>query len=342
VEAGVDVADVKAPSVTSVKLPCGLTVRFHQGEKPAGYAMTESAQRPIRTTGQFENTVNEARDSGPFAPPVVINEVGAWTHMAAHAVQMGMREIDVWQNPRTNDALTDYRRYLYAPVEKIGAIPNYKCGYSSLKLVFGQLSTADLPIDGPEIRRDGIMSMSQLPCDFLFSIVREPVDRFISFYVDKFMRAPTHGNYAQWRVPHEILLGKNFGPDAVLWLIEKTPPAFADLHWKSITSSIYHGGRALPHRVYDLASVPALAAELSERLKRNIAIRRVNVTDHIDHKDIHDRVLRSKEIFERAYAADMALVAEIKARGGVADPAELRTSPGASAIAPAEPVAAAS
>lgn len=328
------VDDVKSSTVTPVKLPCGLTVRFNQGEKPPGNTMIEYLQRSIRTTSAFENAVNDAREKGAFGPQVVINQLGSWTLMAAHAVQMGLREIDVWQNPVTNDALTDHRRYLYAPAEKVGAIPNYKCGYSSLKIVFGQLS-ANKPKDGQEISGDGIISMSQLPCDFLFSIVREPVDRFVSFYVDKFMRAPTHANYANWRVPHEILLGRNFGPDGVLWLIDKTPPAFADLHWKAFTSNIFHGDRALPHRVYDLESVPALASELSDRLKKKISIPRVNVTDHIDHKDIHERTLRAKDIFNRAYAADIEFLEKLRAKGGVANPADLKLKPAVAEKQPA-------
>lgn len=246
--------------------------------------------------------------------------------MAAHAVMMGLREIDVWQNPRTNETLTDTRRYLCAPDEKIVALPNYKCGYSSLKLVFSQLWGEADPKAKRAVSLDSIMSMNDLPSDFAFSIVRDPIERFVSFYVDKFMRAPTHPNHALWRVPHEILLGRNFGPDGVLQLIENTPTAFADLHWKPFATNLFHEGKALAHRVYDIEAAASLSRDLSSRLARKISLPHVNVTDHIDHKDVKAKTLQAKARLERAYAADFEMLAKLKTAGGAANLSELDMS----------------
>lgn len=318
-----DVRGADLATDTAVKLPCGLTVRFRQSEKPDGNILAEATQRAIRTTGQFENVVNDAREAGRFGPLVVVNQMGSWTNMAAHAVQMGLREIEIWQNPRTSEVLTDTRRYLFAPSEKIAALPNYKCGYSSLKMVFSQLWGSENPKEKRPISLDGSMPISELPADLVFSIVRDPIERFVSFYVDKFMRAPTHGNYTAWRMPHEVLLGKNFGPDAMLWLIENTPPAFADLHWKSFASNLFHEGKALAHRVYDIDTAANLSQDLSDRLNRKIALPHVNVTDHIDHKDVMAKTLQAKDRLERAYAADFEFLAKLRAAGGVANPSDI-------------------
>lgn len=320
----VDVRDSQSKADVSVKLPCGLTVRFHQSAKPDGNILIEPMQRAIRTTGNFENLVNEQRERGPFGPLVVVNHMGSWINMAAHAVQIGLREIEVWQNPRTNETLTDTRRYLYAPNEKIVAIPNYKCGYSSLKMVFSQLWVGDAAKESKrQVGLDGIMPISELPAEFIFSIVRDPIERFVSFYVDKFMRPPTHSNFATWRMPHEVLLGKNFSPDSMLWLIENTPTAFADLHWKPFGPNLFHGGRALAHRVYDIDAAATLSQDLSDMLKRRISLPHANVTDHIDHKDVQQKTMQAKDRLERAYAADFDFLAKVKARGGVASPAEI-------------------
>lgn len=318
-----DVRGADSGTDVSVKLPCGLIVRFKQGGKPEGNIVSEPTQRTIRTTCNFENVVNDARDGGRFGPLVIVNQMGSWINMAAHAAQMGLREIEVWQNPRTNETLTDTRRYLFAPLEKIAAIPNYKCGYSSLKMVFSQLWGGENPKDKRSIQLDGVMSMGELPAEFVFSIVRDPVERFVSFYVDKFMRPPTHPNYAAWRMPHEVLLGRNFGPDAMLWLIENTPTVFADLHWKPFASNLFHEDKALAHTVYDIDAAASLSKDLSERLSRKISLPHVNVTDHIDHKDVMARTLQAKDRLERAYAADFVFLARLKAVGGVANPAEL-------------------
>lgn len=315
-----DVRPLKSDSDVSLALPCGLTVHFRQAARPDGNLLVEPVQRSIQSTGNFENVVNDARDNGPFGPLVVVNQLGSWVNIAAHAASIGLREIEVWQNPRTSATLTKSRRYLYAPNEKIAALPNFKCGYSSLKNVFGQLWSAQAGKDGHAISLDGYMPVNELPAEFIFSIVRDPFERFMSFYVDKFMRPPMHFNYSSWRMPHQTLLGKDFGPDTMLWLIENTPVAFADMHWKPFSANLFHEGHPLVHRVYDISAAQTLSADLSEHLGRNISLPRVNVTDNVDHGDVLDKTQRAKARLEQIYAADIEFLARLKAVGGAADP----------------------
>jgi hypothetical protein len=75
---------------------------------------------------------------------------------------------------------------------------------------------------------------------FKFSVVRNPWERVLSCYNDKFTRPVDHGKTRNWRQPLGVLLqDRQFGFEDFVSFISRIPNSHSDRHWVSQSTCLF-------------------------------------------------------------------------------------------------------
>jgi len=261
-----------------ITLSTGMQITLISAKKPPPLSVptiTPYEQRANSSADAFATLLHNKAD-GPLAFKSVLlqNHRGSWIIPAAHCINLGVSQLFVWQPARTDIATTPVRAAMVPEEFDLTFVPNYKCGYSSLYTFlcneFPSCKTRAEQAAWKSAALNDNVDVSSPGKGLRISIVRHPVDRFESFYIDKFCRDETHPNHIEFVAPYRTLLGGTLSPWTVLEFISSIPPSFADPHWLPTSSNIALNGEPLVDWVYDLADADGLANDLSELLRRKV------------------------------------------------------------------------
>ena len=316
-----EVRSLLASVVSELTLKSGFRIVFVKGTAPpdpALVAIKPADMNNVESFADFVRLIDECA-SATVHGIHVWNRGGLWVRAAALAAKAGLDIAVVSQSPKSDEAMTDYRVVMRPDESDICFLPNYKCGYRSVNRFLRDNfpSCAAKPVDITNALNE-FVSVSTLSSGFSFSFIRSPVTRFRSFYLDKFCRG-TERDYEHWVQVYAALLGsETVEPQPLLELIAGVPPEFADRHWRSFRSNIYHCGQPLVQRVYDLSALAGFIEDISEYLGHEVSMPHERSTSSIVAPEV--RAALSEPAFEdlvaETFAADQALYRDTMAEGG--------------------------
>ncbi|WP_157770190.1 sulfotransferase family 2 domain-containing protein [Ruegeria marisrubri] len=162
-------------------------------------------------------------------------------------------------------------------------------------------------ISGLSLREISAQSDPRQVEGFSFSVVRHPINRFRSFYLDKFCRGSGHHNHRDWLAVYQALLCE-VTPASVLQFVSSVPTGFEDPHWRSMRSNLFYGDRPLVDRIYTTSEIEQLATEISGYLGQKVAIPRALATERIEAPQIREQLAALAPKIMETYAEDVVLV----------------------------------
>ena len=236
---------------------------------------------------------------------------------------MGIAHLHVWQPLKSDILSTDARVVMVAKESDLCFVPNYKCGYSSMRKLFcdefPSCERKSLESGRSSSALNQRISIAALRDYFKFSIIRDPASRFSSFFADKFYRGNEHHNRSKFLAVYSTLLGPSgLTPWGVLELVSKIPASFADPHWLPVYDNLFLDGVPLVDAIYDIRSTNLLVKDLAKYLDRPIEMPHVLKSGHLVTSGARD--ILNSEAFQSAvraaYASDFELYARLTDAGG--------------------------
>jgi hypothetical protein len=284
-----------------------------------------SEQRSLSDQGAFEAALRDksAEPGGRVSTLLVQNSGGSWLSVAAQSARMGIAHLHVWQPFKSDLLSTDKRVVMVATESDLCFVPNYKCGYSSMRELFcdefPSCERKSLESGRSSSALNQRISIGALRDYFKFSIIRDPASRFSSFFADKFYRAKGHNNRSKFLAVYSTLLGPSgLNPWGVLELVSKIPAPFADPHWLPVYDNLFLHGVPLVDAIYDIRSTNLLVKDLAKHLNRPIEMPHVLKSGHLGASGARD--ILNSEAFQSAvraaYASDSELYARLTEAGG--------------------------
>ncbi len=183
---------------------------------------------------------------------------GDWIKSIPTLVASGFGKISVVLSRDQDESRSARRMCIPIPDYNILFVPNYKCGYSSMRqYVANALSSKrGEAVDIDSVVREVIdLLRYDLRIERKISIVRDPWCRFSSFYKDKIL---IQKNYPLYGRPVEALCGST-DPLTVLRFIGDMPDEFRDPHVKSQYCNLFFEGKCLVdvwYKLEDIAGAP--------------------------------------------------------------------------------------
>lgn len=195
--------------------------------------------------------------------------------------------------------------------KKMIFLPNYKVMYSSFREYMRENFSEfqDAPQVSHGLNSNVDLNAPKFKEFFKFSIVRNPFDRYASFYRDKLGRDQDHYHYRIWNQPMCSLLGK----DKVTLLeslkfVNMIPNSHSDPHFLSQESKLLNGdGTSLVDYVGKIENLDDVLQHIAEQAKiPSIDIPLYNQTKPLkkDFMDFYKSSPESIKLIEKRYQTD--------------------------------------
>lgn len=173
---------------------------------------------------------------------------GDWLKAVPTLIDAGVTMISVLLPSDQDESQNANRFSLPVPEHEVIFVPNFKCGYSSLKQYIAMLSYNT----DPESVERGLIDLATTRTNIkLISIVRNPLQRYLSFYHDRIQRSQNNQHYAK---PIEYL----YSGSALIAgskMIGSIPDEYRDPHFKSQAGNLYLNGKCLVDKWYKLEEI---------------------------------------------------------------------------------------
>lgn len=199
---------------------------------------------------------------------------------------------------------------------KVIFLPNYKVMYSSfreyMRSNFSEFFNAPKVSHGLNSNID--LNDPQYNDFFKFSIVRNPFDRYASFYRDKLARNKDHYNYKWWNYPIRSILGKDeITIYESLDFISKIPDSHSDPHFLSQQSKLYHNEKPLVDYIGKIENLNTSLEYISRKANIspiNIPVyNKTNKTKSVteDFMSFYQSNSKTIEIIKKRYRSDFQI-----------------------------------
>lgn len=203
--------------------------------------------------------------------------------------------------------VSDTYRYVYFPIAK--------CGCSTVKKFLWKLENESKDISDQEIHleiNDSALFLKKMPskgCDeyYKFAFVRNPLERFVSFYKDKFEKSrvnPIHFESLGKFYPGQLSPDMSF--DDVVDFCVNIPDEISDIHFKSQRASLSQYGGEVKN-IYKLENFdrdfPKVLKTILIKRDNDIFYERINKLPDYDYRSYYNKD-SVRKVFMR-YAGDM-------------------------------------
>jgi len=172
---------------------------------------------------------------------------GEWFLAAGALRDLGVKNLIVITPAHLNEKFSAIRTCIPVWSKKVIFLPSRKCGYSSLREYclqnFSECRRTHQQKGGVShsLNEDVDLRADNARGCFSLSLIRNPMRRFESFYVDKLSR-DSERNRRHYYEPFERLLGPGgVTPLNVLDVIERIPDEFRDPHFRSQSINLFLG-----------------------------------------------------------------------------------------------------
>ncbi|MDS1138366.1 sulfotransferase family 2 domain-containing protein [Nitratireductor indicus] len=236
----------------------GMRVLFSQEQ-----ARAEGAPFLAKTTLPWDERLSLARDFAKSGKPAIIdNAFGSWFRSLAALKAAGVKEAAIVIPDSQNFLKTPLRTAVVVEEVKVIFLPIYKCGTSSFRALahthFQEFADRDASsstslnqsIDPADERYHGYKK---------FTFIREPMDRFGSFFRDKLLAPKGSPNEEHFIRPISVLMDEDVSAEMAAKFISHIPPEYCDPHIKPQWMTITSHDQVLPDFIFKLGD--------NERLK---------------------------------------------------------------------------
>jgi hypothetical protein len=249
-------------------------------------ARIESSRPDIRIVGFLNADSENPSPTGEVEPQFdramlrhcdgVINHTN-WIQSAWKLIDAGCISVHVLPIFDPSDC---YRNCIVVDSKRVIFVPIYKSAYSS----FTEFFRAAFPENFADRKEGSLNSFVDLrnpeyQSYFKFSVVRDPLARASSCFMDKYARSDGHHNVELWRKPLLTLIEReSLTFSEWLELICSIPDTHSDPHWRSQYTTLHDSSGALVDEVFHLEKLSTSLAEISQRLSMPVVLQRLNAT----------------------------------------------------------------
>tara|TARA_R110002124_G_scaffold190339_1_gene357599 strand:- start:1386 stop:2345 length:960 start_codon:yes stop_codon:yes gene_type:complete len=209
----------------------GMRVRFLRGNdagdgKPFAVGVSAPWDERLRLAYEFAATGAEA---------IVPNALGSWYRSLAALKVAGVRQATIIIPHHNNFLVSPERTAVIVNEVRAIFLPIYKSGTSSFRALahahFAEFSDRDVmnstSLSSAIDPRDPIFAAYKK-----FTFIREPMQRFGSFFRDKLMVAEGSPNHETFANPIAILMDRHLDAKTAAEFITSMPQEFCDPHYK--------------------------------------------------------------------------------------------------------------
>ncbi|SFQ69280.1 Sulfotransferase family protein [Nitratireductor indicus] len=190
------------------------------------------------------------------APAIIPNAFGSWFRSLAALKQAGVNEATIMIPRDQNFLATPNRTAVIVEEFKVIFLPIYKCGTSSWRALVhancSEFSDRDAS-DSTSLNRTINPQDEQFGTYEKFTFVRQPMDRFGSFFRDKLLAEDGTPNHEHFIIPISVLMGQKISAHAAAEFIASIPPEYCDPHYKPQWLTIKHRKTIFPDHIFRLS-----------------------------------------------------------------------------------------
>lgn len=191
-----------------------------------------------------------------------------------------------------------FRKCLVSNKKKLIFLPNFKVMYSTMDTLFATFEDHFVRNKKNSIIID--INDPQYKDYYKFTIIRNPIDRFLSLYYWSFKREDLLPEYKH---SIELITGKDYSLNVLLNVISKIPDSHSNNHWvsqnyKRLLNPVKH--------TYSMADISAITNDLSRYTESQVVIPHENQSKN-DSTKINELKNEELDVLKVRYQEDFQL-----------------------------------